>query len=139
MKVDLSTETGYIIATALRGPDAAFPGLKYVITGWIRGKCGVASASSAYCTVRCTKLTDGDIANARHDLDDLYQDRELYHVVTHWTRHSYQAIELLCDGDVEKRWLLNFLAKLETSLKHPNPQNKAKVHKCLYTYKEVRE
>jgi len=89
VNVDLSTNRGYTLATALRGPDAAYTILKYIVTGWLRNKCGV---SGGRCLVRYERLDAGDMARARCEVEDLRENKSLYGPMVHWLIHSRGAI-----------------------------------------------
>lgn len=131
MNVDLSTDRGYTLATALRGPDAAYTILKYIVTGWLRNKCGV---SDARCMVRPTRLNEIDLARARCEVGDLRENKSLYGPMLHWLIHSRRAINCIGGKDPEARWLLDFMWALEDMLRIPSNQTQAQVFRVLYAY-----
>jgi len=90
VKVDLSTNGGYTLATALRGPDAAYNVLKWIITGWLRNKCGVSEARR--CMVRPTQLDKGSLFVAKREVDELRWNKSLYRPMLHWLIRARRAI-----------------------------------------------
>jgi len=133
VNVDLSTDRGYTLATALRGPDAAYTILKYIVTGWLRSKCG---ASSTRCIVRSTRLDEGDIARARWEVGDLRENKSLYGPMIHWLIHSRDAISGIRGDDPEGRWLMDFIQALVFMLRVPSNETQAQVFRLLYAYSE---
>jgi len=133
VKVDLSTDRGYTLATALRGPDAAYTTLKWIITGWLRSKCGV---SEAQCIVRPRRLDAGSIARARREVEDLRENKSLYGPTLHWLIHSRDAINRVGEFDLEGRWLVDFIQALVFMLRIPSDETQAQVFRLLYAYSE---
>ena len=135
MKLDINTKNGYILATALRGPDANYRALKWIITGWIRAQC---IASARYSMVRRSMLNKQDIINAKSAVTELYQQlwdyKPLQRIMLHWVMHCSQAIELLGNGDKESRWLLCFLVALGALLRNPSLYKVEEVHRWLDNY-----
>jgi len=106
MNLDVSTREGYAIATALRGPDKDYTTLKWIITGWIRNKCGVPSDSGV--RVRTERLTDKTILRAKAEVNRLFGDKSDRVVIRHWVLHAIGAINHLG----RNRWLWNLTQTL---------------------------
>jgi len=106
VNLDVSTKEGYDIATALRGPDVGCSALKHIITGWIRGQCGVFYGDS---WVRTDKVSDAMILRAKAEVDRLYKHPPTRMGMYHWVRHAALAVDHL-DAD---HWLREFTHALK--------------------------
>ena len=130
MKLDVSTKEGYLLATAMRGPDVQYLKLKYIITGWIRAQCGV---TYEYCTVRANTLTEEDIREAKEEVDQLCKDYHARPAMHHWLRHMTNSVEMF-PSSAYQGWLARFIRCLFGVVCHQTEASKALVYKCLDDY-----
>ena len=130
MNLDVSTKEGYLLATAMRGPDVQYLKLKYIITGWIRAQCGVTHGN---CVVRDRELTERNILRAKAEVDQLYTDYPARVAMRHWSGHAYSAIRLF-PKSVYQDWLASFTRALHSMLIAPNEVSRARVHDWLDAY-----
>ena len=130
MNLDVSTKEGYLLATAMRGPDVQYLKLKYIITGWIRAQCGVTYGN---CSVRNRELTKSDVCRAKEEVDQLYADHHARPAMKHWTGHAFSAIRQF-PKSVYQDWLSGFTRALHAMLLVPNVVLKARVHDWLDNY-----
>jgi len=133
MNLDISTEEGLAIATALRGPDAAWPTLKYVITDWVRGACG---ASPDDCDVRSGQVSEGTIVKLEGLVEYFYKDKTQSDLLLPWVRASNRALDYLVKSSHEGRWLSHFTWVLADMLAAPTPMNREAVQRCIDYYDE---
>jgi len=131
MNLDVSTEEGYILASAVRGPDLEYPALKHIVTAWIRGRCGVTHPA---CVVRVEALNKTNIADARKEVDSLTPLGTESDAMGHWVDHASGAIDILDDLTEEWLWMSRFVSRLASLLINPSTANKARVHRCLDAY-----
>ena len=105
MILDLSTQDGYDIACALRGPDNhGIPNLKWLLTSRLRGLVGVSADSGRWVRGDRT-LTSRSRMSIAEDLDRL---QSLYGGLTwgevlHWLAHTQDAFDALGRMEVESQ------------------------------------
>lgn len=126
MKLDVSTEIGYDIAAALRGPDVGFPTLKYIVTGWIRAQVGVSRG----WVRRTEELNEATLLRARAEVKHLYAHVPTRVGMRHWVLHATLAIDHL-DAD---HWLQEFTHSLKDLMEHPTEESLGNVIGWLDAY-----
>jgi len=127
--LDINTKEGYDIAAALRGPDQSYPNLKYIITGWIRGRLNLAHCG---CQVRHGELTSHDVNMAKGEVEHLFACPHQHRAMIHWVMHARLAIGWLRGiNDPVGRRERELTHELIGMLRHPTKRNKARVLGCL--------
>lgn len=129
--LDINTKEGYDIAAALRGPDQDYPKLKYIITGWIRAKVGMAKSNNGI--VRRRDLTPQDIREAGREVERLYGYDHHHRAMLHWVQHATLAVRWLrprLTSAVGRRER-ELTRELTGMLRHPTKGNKDRVLRLL--------
>jgi len=139
--LDITTKEGYDLATALRGPDQDYPKLKYIVTGWIRGKLNLVTTVCQAITVyqvRHGELTPHDVDMAKEEVKHLFACPHQHGAMLHWASHATQAIRWLrpsLTSPVGRRER-ELTHELIGMLRHSTKRNKARVLGCLDNWLE---
>lgn len=111
MQIDLTTEDGYDIACALRGPDdTKLSNLKWVFTAAIRNMVGVDTAKSFAGAVRNAPIRDSTARGIRDTLDWAQTEASPQDIggAQHYLRHVARAAAALKNSNLaalaEKCW-----------------------------------
>lgn len=101
MKLDVSTDKGYTLASAIRGPDLPrCSTLKFVFTARIRELCGVPATWSGWeiPVVRSAKpgpLDDADCSNLASEIEHARAADDTRTAILHWLVHTLEALQEL--------------------------------------------
>lgn len=125
-KIDLSTQKGYDIACAMRGPDVDLPALKWVFTARIRHLCGVKSnvwvrdkPLSSWTLVGTKEITRSMIVEEILSTDCRH--------LLHWACHVRDALTSLKQGGTG----LLHLAVIVAQVGHGNSVSRETIEEAI--------
>ena len=134
MKLDVTTQKGYLVAVALNGPGVSELGvLKRLITGEIRRVSGVPLYTGATVRNPPNTLAFADIEAVRNCIcwlcEEVKTHNYLQQVVQHWFSHAELALAEL--GCKRRSWLYQFVETLCNLVDRPHYQHELNRVMCL--------